>query len=128
MKPTKKSKRKKLKKAMARRNRFYAKHHLAIPENVTSCELAVQRAIEKRGHKVYRHDRERTARFLKRLFRKYRLRGTTTEEFWRLMLSCRLIGPTKEQKNPVIVKQKPVEKSRTKSKDRKRKRRRRVKH
>jgi len=121
----KKAKRR-FKKLVARRDRFYEKHNLAIPENVTLCERAVQRAIEKRGHRVYSRDRDRCDRFLKKLFRKYFIRKTTTERFWYLMLTNRLIGPQPQNFIDKTVVKRP-EKSSKKFRKHKHGKRRKVK-
>jgi hypothetical protein len=79
--------------------KFYRRNKLAVPSDVDAVQVALKKAVAKRGHKTYRKDRPRCDRFIKRLFKKYQIKGTSSEEFWRVTCVCMLIGPTKAYLN-----------------------------
>jgi hypothetical protein len=60
--------------------------------NVRRARIAVTRLVRKFGTKRYKKHRRKTTRIVEKALVKYHLKDTSSEMYWRLALTCILIG------------------------------------
>lgn len=62
------------------------------PKDVLLACNKINYMIIKYGCKRYKKKRDKGDRVINKVMRRYHLRGTCSEEYWRLKLTCLLIG------------------------------------
>jgi len=60
--------------------------------DVMKARDAVTRLVRKYGTRRYRRHRDKADRIVRKALKKYHIRHTSTEEYWRLAFICILIG------------------------------------